>query len=222
MRRFGTLAASSLSALVFLIYVVDSSLPGARFAVVFKVGAIVLLMVMLGGQRALLTAALGCSAVGDFFLGVRRLGSLGPEKLFLLGLVSFLIAHLFYVALFVKARASAIGLGRKLACMLVAAVAITSLTMLWPGLGPMRVPLLAYSLVLMAMAVSAQWSRFPAVVALGALSFVASDTMLAMSIFGHPFVGAQVLVWVTYYAAQAMIAVGVATQTSASAELHSA
>ena len=219
MRRPSILASSAICAAVFLVYVVDSGLPGARFAVVFKVTAIVLLMVMAGLRWGLLVAALGFSAVGEFFLGVPRLGALGPEKLFLLGLVSFLSAHLFYVALFVKARTSAIHTARKLACVLVAAVAAMSVVVLWPGLGPMRFPVLAYSLVLTAMAVSAQWSRYGAMVAAGALSFVASDTMLAMSIFGHPFTGSHMLVWVTYYAAQAMIVVGAA---KASAELRSA
>ncbi len=93
---------------------------------------------------------------------------------------------------------------------------------LWPGLGPMRIPVLAYSLVLTAMALTAQWSRYGTVVAVGALSFVASDTMLAMSIFRHPFGGSRVLVWVTYYAAQSMIAAGVVGAVGGSAELHSA
>jgi len=208
---------SAVCAAIFLAFVVDSSLPGTRFAVVFKVASIALLALIAGmwsDRSKLLIAALGLSAVGDFFLGVRRLGVLGPEKLFLLGLMSFLIAHLFYVVLFVKARTRSVHAGRKMACVLVVAVAATSLGVLWPGLGPMRVSVLAYSLVLTAMAVSAQWSRYPAMVAVGALSFVASDTMLAMSIFGHPFAGSHLLVWVTYYAAQALIVAGVALQAS--------
>ena len=203
---------SAICTAIFLVFIVDSSLPGARFAVVFKVGSIALLVLiaaMATASRMLLVAALGFSCVGDFFLGMRRLGTFGPEKLFLAGLVSFLIAHLFYVALFVKGRTRSVHATRKMACVLVTVVAVASLVVLWPGLGPMHAPVLAYSLVLTTMAVTAQWSRYPMIVALGALSFVASDTMLAVSIFGHPFRGLHVLVWVTYYAAQAMIAVGV-------------
>ncbi len=216
------MTASAVCAAVFLIFVISSDVPGARFAVVFKVGSIVLLVVSATlARRGLLIAALGWSVVGDFFLGVRRLGALGPEKLFLLGLVSFLIAHLFYVALFAKARKSSVPASRKIASLLVVGIAVASLLVLWPGLGPMRIPVLAYSLVLTTMAVSAQWSEFSAVVAVGALSFVASDTMLAMSIFGHPFAGSHVLVWVTYYAAQTMITMGV-VGVGSSAELRSA
>lgn len=219
-----SLGASAVCAATFLAYLADSRLPGASFAMMFKIGSIGLLVVsaaLASSRESLLIAALGTSAVGDFFLGVRRLGSLTPEKLFLLGLVSFLIAHLFYVTLFAKATTGAVRRARKMACVLVVTVAAASLVVLWPDLGPMRIPVLAYSLVLTAMALSAQWSRYPGLVAVGALLFVASDTMLAMSIFGHPFAGSRVLVWVTYYLAQAMIAVGVVVETSVSREFRS-
>lgn len=220
---------SAIWAAIFPVLVGVPQLPGGTFAVAFKVGSIALLVLIAAiatPRRILLIAALGLSAAGDFFLGVPRLGTFGPEKLFLAGLVSFLIAHLFYVGLFAKARTQTVHAARKVACLLVVVVAAASLVVLWPGLGPMGVPVLTYSLVLTAMAVTAQWSRYSAMVALGALSFVASDTMLAMSIFGHPFAGSRVLVWVTYYAAQAMIVVGVVTfrsgQRARIAEIRSA
>jgi uncharacterized membrane protein YhhN len=206
------LLASAICSAVFLTFVIDPHLPGARFGVVFKVASIGLLAVMaaVAVSRKLLVLALAFSALGDLLLDVRRLGSLGPEQLFLFGLVSFLVAHLFYVLLFVKARSQAgISAARKIACVVVVAVATASLVVLWPGLKEMRIPVLAYSLVLTAMALTAQRSRFGTLVAVGALSFVASDTMLAMTVFGHPFAGSRVLVWITYYAAQAMIAIGV-------------
>jgi uncharacterized membrane protein YhhN len=68
---------------------------------------------------------------------------------------------------------------------------------------------IAYSAALSAMAILAQFSRFPNLVAIGALPFFASDTLLALSIFGHPFAGSRPLVWITYYAAQLMITLGV-------------
>lgn len=206
------LVPSAICSAIFLAFIVDPHLPGASFAAVFKVSSIALLALLaaVAGRRKLLVLALAFSGLGDLLLDVRRLGSLGPEQLFLFGLVSFLVAHLFYVALFVKAR-SQIGISavRKVACIVVVAVAAASLAVLWPGLKEMRIPVLAYSLVLTAMALTAQRSRFGTLVAVGALSFVASDTMLAMSIFGHPFPGSRVLVWITYYAAQALIAAGV-------------
>jgi uncharacterized membrane protein YhhN len=80
---------------------------------------------------------------------------------------------------------------------------------IWPDLAEMLYPVIAYSVVLSAMAITAQYSQFPALAAIGALAFFASDTMLALSIFGHPFAGSRPLVWITYYAAQLMITVGV-------------
>ena len=214
MRTFPRIASAVCSA-AYLAFVVDPQLPGVRFGVAFKVASIGLLIVvaaMAPSRRKLLMLALYFSAIGDLLLDVRRLGPLGPVQLFLLGLISFLVAHLFYVAMFVRERSAAISMTRKVASAVVVVVAVISLRVLWPTLEEMRVPVLAYSAVLTAMAIMAQRSRFGKVVAIGALLFFASDTMLAMSIFGHPFGGARVLVWVTYYAAQVMIAGGVVSE----------
>ena len=206
------LIPSCICSVIFLLYGFDRMLVGAKFEVVFKIASIGLLTVLAATaapRRKLLILALAFSACGDLLLDIKSLGSLGPEQLFLCGLISFLIAHLFYVVLFARHRRPEMSAARKLACVIVLAVAFGSLGVLWPSLAEMRIPVLAYSVVLTAMAVSAQWSRFGSLVAVGALSFVASDTMLAMSIFGHPFRGSWALVWITYYAAQVMIALGV-------------
>jgi len=210
MRRL--LIASAGCSALFLFYAAAPPLLDARYAVIFEVAATGLLAVMAAvatPRRKLLIAALGFSACGDFLLDIQRLGPLGPKQLFLCGLISFLVAHLFYVAMFVRQRTTTVSVARKTACVAVLAVALISLRVLWPSLGEMEVPVVVYSVVLSTMAIAAQLSVFPAMVAVGALSFVVSDTMLAMSIFGHPFRGSWWLVWVTYYAAQAMIAVGV-------------
>lgn len=206
------LVVSAICAAIYWVWVIDPNLPGSRFGVVAKVWSTGLLAVMAAvaqPRRNVLVLALAFSVAGDLFLDVRRLGPLGPVQLFMFALVSFLIAHVFYAALFLNKRSEAVSARRKIACGVVVGVAVISLSVLWPGLADMRGPVLAYSLVLTAMAVSAQWSKFGPLVAIGALFFVASDTMLAMNIFGHPFHGARTLVWVTYYLAQAMMAWGV-------------
>jgi uncharacterized membrane protein YhhN len=70
----------------------------------FKVGSILLLA--LAGFRVdkLLGTTLTICSLGDLLLGVRRLGSLDADKLFLLGLGAFLIAHLVFIAMFRKYR----------------------------------------------------------------------------------------------------------------------
>jgi uncharacterized membrane protein YhhN len=197
---------------IYLTFVIVPHLPGVRFGVVFKVASVGLLIVVAATAlrpRKLLMLALYFSALGDLFLDVRKLGPLGPVQLFLFGLISFLVAHICYFAMFTKERSPSVSVARIIACAAVVTTAIVSLRLLWPGLAEMRTPVLAYSAVLTLMAITAQRSRFGKLVAIGALFFVASDTMLAMNIFGHPFAGARVLVWVTYYAAQLMMALGV-------------
>ena len=210
------LAVSAICAAIYWVWVIDPQLPGARAAVVAKVtstGMLALMAAVAHPRRRLLVLALAFSAAGDLLLDVKRLGSLGPVQLFLFGLIAFLIAHIFYLGLFLNHRAERVSSTRKVAVVVVIALGLMSMIMLWPGLGEMCWPVLAYSLVLMAMVVSAQCSRFGSLVMIGALSFFASDTMLAMNIFGHPFHGARTLVWITYYGAQAMLAWGVVKVT---------
>jgi uncharacterized membrane protein YhhN len=131
-------------------------------------------------------------------------------QLFLFGLISFLVAHLFYIALFLNAKSKiSMNFARSVAAIVVPVYSFRMLVVLWPKLAEMRWPVVVYSLVLTTMTITAQFSRFAKLVPIGALLFFASDTMLAMSIFGHPFAGSRPLVWTTYYAAQLMITVGV-------------
>jgi uncharacterized membrane protein YhhN len=211
MRAF--VSISVIVSSVYLAMMVSHHANGSALSVVLKVASIGLLVVLAAvshPRRNLLVAALASSAAGDFLLEVKHLGSLGPVQLFLFGLISFLLAHVFYVALLVKEKSRApMSLFRKIAGPIVVFAVFSTLVALWHGLAEMRIPVLMYSIVLGAMATTALRSRFPSVVAIGALSFLASDTMLAVSIFGHPFVGSRALVWITYYAAQLMISVGV-------------
>jgi uncharacterized membrane protein YhhN len=197
----------------YLTLIVSHHANGSPLSVVLKIASMGLLVVLAASanpRRKLLIAALALSATGDFLLELKHLGSLGPVQLFLLGLVSFLVAHLSYVALFVKESSSgSVGWGRRIVCLVVVVVSSSTLIVLWRGLAEMRIPVLVYSIVLSAMVITAQLSQFPSLVALGGVSFLASDTMLAISIFGHPFAGSRALVWITYYVAQLMIAVGI-------------
>lgn len=183
------------------------------FSVVLKAGSTGLLVAVAAfaqHRRKLLILALAFSVLGDLLLELRRIGNLGPEQLFLLGLVSFLTAHIFYIAMFVKARGeTTISRARTIACAAGLLTVALSMAILWPGLAEMRIPVVAYSVVLAVMVITAQLSQFSKLVAIGALFFLASDTMLAMSIFGHPFAGSRILVWITYYVAQLMITMGV-------------
>ena len=186
---------------------------------VASTGLLVVVAAIAHHRHKLLILALVFSVNGDLLLELRRIGRLGPEQVFLLGLVAFLIAHIFYIALFAKAKSAArITKLRQTVIVIALISAIATLFALWPGLAEMRIPVLAYSLVLTVMVLSAQYSSFSPKVAVGALLFFASDTMLAINIFGYPFSGARTLVWITYYAAQLLITLGItSSQKSAAA-----
>lgn len=77
---------------------------------------------------------------------------------------------------------------------------------LWPRTGPDRFPVLAYSTVLVAMALTALDSGRPATAAGGGL-FLASDSLIALGRFGDVHLpGHEGWVMATYTAAQALLA----------------
>ncbi len=159
----------------------------------------------LNRSQALLLLALLCSLSGDAFLML-------PGH-FIAGLVSFLLAHVGYVALF---RQGVPWFGHWRALLAALALGAGMYAFLWQGGLPaaLRVPVAAYVLVIALMAAQA-WGRWavlrdrPALwVALGACFFMLSDSLLATNRFVTPLPWAQVWVLSTYYAAQALIVGG--------------
>ncbi len=203
-----------ISVVASLAFLLASSLAGGDWRVVCKVGSILLLAVVGFGVDRLLGYALALSALGDFLLGVPRLGSLSGEDLFLLGLGSFLLAHLVYIAMFrrYRARDSQKLSPARMAGIAAILISLTSmLATLWHSLGPLLVPVVVYALVLAGMGISAMLAELGNPFAgIGALFFIASDAMLAVNEFRAPFPGHEPLIWTTYYAAQLLILFGVA------------
>ena len=150
--------------------------------------------------RALITAGLVASLAGDVFLMI-------PGDRFVAGLVSFLVAHLLYVAAFASEGG---GLRNAAAALPIGAFAIGMLAYLWPDLGAMRLPVAAYVAVIGAIGwqAFARWGRSPGseLAAFGAISFLLSDSALAVGRFKGPFDGDRALVLGTYWIAQWCIA----------------
>lgn len=153
----------------------------------------------------LLAAALLASLAGDVFLMLRGL--------FLPGLVSFLLAHLFYIALF---RRGVPWFGHRDALLATLIAGAAMYAVLWTGGLPeaLRLPVAAYVLVIALMTAQA-WARYHVLgdgaallVALGACSFMASDALLALNRFVTPLPWASLWVLATYYAAQGLIVHG--------------
>jgi uncharacterized membrane protein YhhN len=152
--------------------------------------------------RPLIVAGLVCSLAGDVFLML-------PRDRFVAGLVSFLFAHLFYIAAFTLDGGAAPHLWAALPLVVYGAL---MLRLLWPRLGRLKAPVVVYVLVILLMAWQAtnRWlaegGGGSASALAGALLFVASDSALAWRRFRGGFGGAQALVLGTYFAAQWLIA----------------
>ena len=156
------------------------------------------------GYRKWILFGLGFSLIGDVFLML-------PHDLFIPGLISFLIAHLFYIVAFSTARK---GLSLWAIC-LCAVYSAGILFLLWPYLGGLKIPVLCYLLVITLMGSWAlsNWGALktkPAVLAaIGALFFMASDTILAFARFRGGFDHHSIWVMATYFIAQTLIALSV-------------
>lgn len=141
------------------------------------------------------------SLIGDIFLMLKS------DK-FMQGLVSFLIAHIFYIVAFLDS--AKIGLNLY-AIIPIALIGIGYLAVLLPKTGKLKIPVLVYALVLQAMVITADMFYQTALttnslmVLIGAIWFMLSDSILAFARFVKTFKFAQVAVLSTYYIAQTCI-----------------
>ncbi|HEY1137985.1 MAG TPA: lysoplasmalogenase [Xanthomonadaceae bacterium] len=148
------------------------------------------------------------SLVGDVCLML-------PGDLFVPGLVAFLLAHIGYIVAFAPGSAAK---ARVPAFALVALIGAANLYGLLPRVAPdLKIPVVAYTVVLAAMAafalarawtptVSSLLPRSARWAAIGAVLFMASDSLLAWDRFGGGIPMSALLVLGTYYAAQWCIA----------------
>ena len=152
---------------------------------------------------ALLLLALTFSLVGDVFLML-------PGNYFIPGLASFLVAHVFYIALF---RQGQTWFPNRNALVAVLAVGAIMYTIVWGGLGDpvLKVAVAAYVSVISLMAAQAI-GRARALgsiasqrVALGACIFMVSDSLIAINKFVAPIELASLWILATYYCAQLLI-----------------
>ena len=153
----------------------------------------------------LLAAALALSCVGDVLL------HLGFRRYFGFGLGAFFLAHVAYIALFVRSWPRPLR-PRRLEVLLVAAVLLYSVAVtawLSTHLGGYALPVIAYSIAITAMTTSAILARFSTpLVWVGALLFMLSDSLIAAGRFRTALPLAAYLIWPTYYLGQYAIAIG--------------
>lgn len=156
--------------------------------------------------KILIIAGIVFSIGGDVFLML-------PNDRFVYGLVSFLVAHLLYIAAFISLG----GFQPDIAALtLYVLYGMAMLRLLWPGLDQMKIPVLIYMVVILVMGwqALALWRLYPATwlwsAAIGAALFVISDSVLAYDRFRSSFVSARAIVLSTYFAAQTLIALSIA------------
>jgi uncharacterized membrane protein YhhN len=164
-----------------------------------SLAALVLLHVS-GTQGKLLFLALLFSAAGDAALG---LNDVYGGMYFVIGLGLFLVAQLLYVGAF--AMGFELNRSRTAIAAIVVAYSLILAWLLRPGLGEMALPVFAYIVVITTMAVLAVLRADGTHLAIGALVFMLSDSLIAINRFLTPVPAARFLIIVTYFFAQYMI-----------------
>jgi uncharacterized membrane protein YhhN len=155
-------------------------------------------------------AALVFSWLGDVLL----LFEANASVYFLLGLSSFLIAHIFYCLFFHSIRVKEGIRSNALLLLPVILYYASLLQLLSPHLGEMKLPVRIYGLVISFMLLLAlhlykvRMQAAGRLMLLGAVLFVVSDSVLAINKFYISFDGAGIIIMFTYGMAQWLITEG--------------
>lgn len=163
--------------------------------------------------------ALFFSWLGDIFLMFPRDESSHGKILFILGLVSFLIGHINYIAHFyneIRFKIKETIIVQKPYLLLPFFLfIILFLKVLYPTLGTMKIPVTIYGVVITSMMITA-FNRKNIVnivsfyfTIIGAILFVFSDSCIAINLFYQPFELARMMIMITYILAQLIIIKGV-------------
>ncbi|MFZ4635392.1 MAG: lysoplasmalogenase [Saprospiraceae bacterium] len=156
-----------------------------------------------------IAGALVASTIGDVLLMLNPVS--GGQLYFLLGLAAFLFAQMQYIGAFGSRAGWHLGYlnAHPLHILPMALYLCVFLWVLWPHLSTgMQVPVVFYGLALCTMVLSAvnlrgvisrsAWRPLM----LGAVLFLASDSVLAFNKFVYPFSGARVVIMATYILGQ--------------------
>ena len=156
--------------------------------------------------------ALGFSWAGDILLMFQQKDPL----FFLLGLSSFLVAHLFYILFFHRVRVREKVKGNVWLLLIVAVYYVALIAFLSPYLGDMKLPVRIYGIVISFMLMLAlhmfliKQKVVGKLMVAGAVLFIMSDSILAINKFYHPFEVAGLAIMLTYGMAQLFIIEGAA------------
>lgn len=198
------LGISALLAFSYLMvgYGLPVEYPGT---VALKASGILLLAVYAARKNAyLLAMALALSAIGDAML------ALEPSRM-TLGIASFGLAHILYAWIFLRILRS-IGVRSPWGVPLAFVILVYGVLVLYwfqPGMGDLRVPATIYNGIILVMAALAVLSRARWLAVIGALLFVASDSLIALDLFkDYDPAWRGPAVWISYVAAQFCLTLG--------------
>jgi uncharacterized membrane protein YhhN len=162
-------------------------------------------------------AALLCSWAGDTVLELPHVLDRPQlnEILFMAGLLCFMATHVFYFTVFCLTPGKNYAVQKFIRFILpVLIYGALLLYLMYDDLGAMRIPVIIYTVVLLAM-LAAAINRYKKVnnlsyylVLAGAILFVLSDSLLAVNKFSHPFSASSPLIMSTYVAGQFLIVIG--------------
>ncbi len=189
--------------LMCAIYLISLAFQPASFAWILKAAPVCILItyVLLKPRfptQWFLVTALCFSGLGDVLL---------EWDYFTFGLAAFLLTQLCYGVLFSRYWR---GLKQRAIWGICLSIYMIVMTItLWPNLGNLQWPVMAYLCIIALMGLLALQSDLPWQWApLGALIFISSDTLIALDKFIHPLPLRSYLVMLTYYAAQWMLIEG--------------
>ena len=161
-----------------------------------------------------LLSSLAFSWIGDIILLFADKGKL----YFILGLVSFLIAHILFILLFIKQKSEENYTKNWQFWLGFLAVLVyfgSMLSLLFPKLGDLKIPVSVYAFTISLMLIMAikgyfSWQKpMNILILIGALFFVTSDSFLAINKFYNPILSSNFIIMFTYIVAQYCITAGI-------------
>ena len=158
-----------------------------------------------GNLKYVLLLALFFSWLGDCFLIYKE-----DTLFFMLGLGSFLLAHIAYIVSFIKFKK--VITYPAITSLVVVFIIYTLVLMyvLWSGLGQMKIPVVIYAIVLTLMGITGVVHniRVNILPVIGVVLFIISDSLIAYTKFVGPLYVSGLLIMATYIMAQFLIIQG--------------
>jgi alkenylglycerophosphocholine/alkenylglycerophosphoethanolamine hydrolase len=160
---------------------------------------LVYLSIKLASNRRHKIFAIGLlfSSLGDLLLELDR------GQFFIYGLGAFFVAHLFYIKTLVPLHSLVKSKNRQIFATVYLVYGVVNLTLIFPNLESLLIPVLLYMLVLMLLGISTLLSHHSNNwLILGGVFFVISDSLIGLNKFYTEIPFAPMFIMITYYFAQ--------------------